>query len=82
MPFVVFTSFNYSKLLIISVAIPIAVNFTQYQYTFTEGQNGSICVKGNGRLDQSFKVDIQIVNDTAIGRDELSHIVYMCHSAL
>ena len=58
------------------------MNFTQNQYTFTEGQNGSICVEGNGRSDKSFKVDIQIVNDTAIGRDELSHTVWMCHSAL
>ena len=55
----------------------IAVNFTQDQYTFTEGQNGSICVKGNGRLDQSFKVDIQIVDSTAIGRDELSHSMHV-----
>ena len=48
------------------------MNFTQDQYEFIEGQNGSICLKVNGRSDQSFKVDIQVVNDTAIGRDELS----------
>ena len=39
------------------------MNFTQNQYTFTEGQNGSICVEGNGRSDKSFKVDIQVVNE-------------------
>ena len=55
----------------------IAVNFTQVQYTFNEGQNGSICVKGLGIWDESFKVDIQVVNDTAIGMDTLSHMIYI-----
>jgi len=56
------------------------VNFTQDQYTFTEGQNGSICVKGIGRWDQLFSVDIQVVNDTAIGMDRIKqhnmHVQY------